>query len=55
VRLRTKKETLQEIDPCTITLLLDETDAKVVTTHLLDAATGRSLARLQDVPVDITI
>ena len=55
VRLRTKKETLQEIDPCTITLLLDETDAKVVTIHLLDAATGRSLARLQDVPVDITI
>jgi hypothetical protein len=54
VQLRTRPDSDRAILPNTITLqITEEVTAANLTVHLLDAATGRSLNRLENVPVNI--
>lgn len=56
VELRAKKDIPQEIEPNTITLMIqDIPEVDKVTVHLLDASTGLSLARIEDIPFKISI
>ena len=54
VQLRLDPDAPQAIARNTVTLMITETpEADRVTVHLLDAATGVSLVRLEAVPFDI--
>ena len=56
ITLRTREDIPQEIDPCTITLMLEDIpNVDTVTMYLLDASTGRALAQLEHIPLEITI
>ncbi len=55
VQLRADPEVAGAIEANTVTLQITEVPAEAarVTVHLLDATTGRSAARLEEVPIDI--
>lgn len=56
VQLVVKSDDARTIEPNTITLLITEDiTVDTVTIHLLDAATGSSLSRLENVPVEIML
>ncbi|MCR4398828.1 MAG: PglZ domain-containing protein [Firmicutes bacterium] len=56
VEMRTMSDDAYKVEPNTVTLMLNKVPAqKTVAVHMTDAASGRELARLEDVEVAIAI
>lgn len=53
IELRTAAEQVQSIEPNTVTLMVTGASGKTVTLHLLDATSGRELAKLERIEVAI--
>lgn len=51
IELRVQADNPQQIDPNTITMMINDPNVKAVTVHLLDATTGRELAKIEKIEV----